>query len=108
MFPLEVIRRVDSSPGTTEFEVEIAQQVMKLKHAINSRTLLVPSLALNVALLVLGAHFVTQIQELYEQVTQAPAGQRVVKDVRERPGAEANGGRSKTRAVHLAGAQGPP
>jgi hypothetical protein len=107
VFPPEVIRRFDSSSGTTEFEPEIVQPVMKLKHAINSRTLLVPSLALNVALLVLGADFVTQIKELYEQVTQAPAGQRVLKDVRERPRAEANVGQSKTRAVDLAGAQGP-
>jgi len=46
---------------------------MKIKEAINLRTLLVSSLVLNAALLGLGAHFVRLVQTLYEQVTPEPA-----------------------------------
>lgn len=56
--------------------------MMKLKDAINSRTLLIPSLALNVALLGLRARFVTRIQNLYTQVTESAADDAVVGDFR--------------------------
>ena len=53
---------------------------MKLKGATNSRTLLIPSLALNVALLSFGARFVTQIQNLYTQVTESAAAKATLGD----------------------------
>ena len=55
---------------------------MKLKDAINSRTLLIPSLALNVALLALGARFVTRIQNLYTQVTDTTVAVARLRDSR--------------------------
>ena len=55
---------------------------MKLKDAINSRTLLIPSLALNVALLALDACLVTRIQNLYAQMTETAAGAAAPRDSR--------------------------
>ena len=53
---------------------------MKLKDAINTRTLLIASLALNAALLSFGARVVTQIQNVYTQVTESAAAKGTLRD----------------------------
>jgi len=55
---------------------------MRLKAAINTTTLLIPSLALNVALLTFGARVVTQIQNMYTQVTESAAAMGTLKGSR--------------------------
>lgn len=50
---------------------------MKLKHAINWKTLLLASLVLNVALLAAWARIVTQLEQLQEQA-MSPEGHNLV------------------------------
>lgn len=75
---------------------------MKIKEAINLRTLLVSSLLLNAALLGLGAHFVRLVQTLYEQVTPEPAVQTTF--AREPAAASARPGAGAQPATGVSGA----
>lgn len=64
----------------TESEPRIVEPAMKLKDAFNSRTLLIPSLALNVVLLSFGARAMTRIQNLYTQVIESAAAKATLGD----------------------------